>query len=58
MSEESRVLVVDRFDVDDIGQPCYGVEDACGLLGLPPHAKYATTAERVQKATRAYIPNG
>lgn len=56
MSEDGRVLVVDRFDVDDLGQPCYGVEDACGLLGLPPHEKYATTVERVWKATRAYIP--
>jgi serine/threonine-protein kinase HipA len=55
MSEDGRVLVVDRFDVDENGRPRYGVEDACGLLGLPPHEKYATTTERVWKATRAYI---
>jgi serine/threonine-protein kinase HipA len=55
MSEDGRVLVVDRFDVDENGIPTHGVEDACGLLGLPPHEKYATTTERVLKATRAYI---
>ena len=38
------------------GVPRYGVEDACGLLGLAPHEKYATTTERVWNATRAYIP--
>lgn len=56
MSDDGRVLVVDRFDVDEEGVPVYGVEDACGLLGLPPHEKYATTAERVLHATRAYLP--
>ncbi|MDZ3990957.1 type II toxin-antitoxin system HipA family toxin [Pseudomonas sp. Teo4] len=56
MSEDGKVLVVDRFDVDDQGIPCCGVEDACGLLGLPPHEKYAPTTERVWNATRAYIP--
>jgi serine/threonine-protein kinase HipA len=57
MSEDGRVLVVDRFDVDERGLPRYGVEDACGLLGLPPHEKYATTTERVWNATRPYIPS-
>lgn len=56
MSEDGRVLVVDRFDVDEQGVPRYGLEDACGLLGLAPHEKYATTIERVWNATRAYIP--
>ncbi|HEU0229560.1 MAG TPA: type II toxin-antitoxin system HipA family toxin [Burkholderiaceae bacterium] len=56
MSEDGRVLVVDRFDVDEHGEPTHGVEDACGLLGLPPHEKYATTIERVLKATRVYVP--
>ena len=56
MSEDGRVLVVDRFDVDENGLPRCGLEDACGLLGLPPHEKYATTTERVWNATRAYIP--
>jgi serine/threonine-protein kinase HipA len=56
MSEDGRVLVVDRFDVDENGQPRCGLEDACGLLGLPPHEKYATTTERVWNATRPYIP--
>lgn len=57
MSDDGRVLVVDRFDVDATGQPIIGVEDACSLLGLPPHEKYATTTERVYKATREYLPS-
>lgn len=57
MSQDGRVLVVERFDVDVQGQPIYGLEDACSLLGLPPHEKYATTTERVIKATRAYLPS-
>lgn len=56
MSEDGRVLVVDRFDIDSEGRPAYGVEDACSLLGLPPHEKYGTTTEQVLKATRIYIP--
>lgn len=56
MSEDGRVLVVDRFDVNAQGVITHGVEDACGLLGLPPHEKYATTTERVLSATRAYLP--
>ncbi|NWB97626.1 type II toxin-antitoxin system HipA family toxin [Pseudomonas gingeri] len=55
MSDDGRVLVVDRFDVDENGVPRCGLEDACGLLGLPPHEKYATTMERVWNATRAYV---
>ncbi|WP_233233464.1 type II toxin-antitoxin system HipA family toxin [Bordetella sp. LUAb4] len=57
MSEDGRVLVVDRFDVDAQGVVTHGVEDACGLLGLPPHEKYATTTERVLNATRIYVPS-
>ncbi len=56
MSNDGRVLIVDRFDVDEQGTPIYGVEDACSLLGLPPHEKYATTMEKVVRATRAYLP--
>lgn len=56
MSEDGRVLVVDRFDVDAQGVVTHGVEDACGLLGLPPHEKYATTMARVLNATRVYVP--
>ncbi|MDE2249554.1 MAG: type II toxin-antitoxin system HipA family toxin [Xanthomonadaceae bacterium] len=58
MSRDGRVLVVDRFDVDAHGLPLCGLEDACGLLGLPPHEKYATTTEKVLNATRAYLPTG
>lgn len=56
MSDDGRVLVVERFDVDEQGAPTHGLEDACGLLGLPPHEKYATTTERVLNATRTYLP--
>jgi len=50
-----RVLIVDRFDVDENGVPMCGLEDACGLLGLPPHEKYNATTERVLNATRPYL---
>lgn len=56
MSEDGRLLVVDRFDVDEQGVPRCGLEDACGLLGLPPHEKYAPSVEKVWNATRPYIP--
>jgi serine/threonine-protein kinase HipA len=56
MSSDGRVLVVDRFDTDERAIPAYGVEDACGLLGLPPNEKYRPSTEAVLKATRAYIP--
>ncbi|MFQ6249364.1 type II toxin-antitoxin system HipA family toxin [Yersinia enterocolitica] len=56
MSDDGRILVVERFDVDTDGHPIYGLEDACSLLGMPPHEKYATTMEKVLNATRVYIP--
>ena len=56
MSDDGRVLVVERFDVDAHGTPTHGLEDACGLLGLPPHEKYATTTEKLLSATSAYLP--
>jgi len=57
MSSDGHVLVVDRFDIDGHGRPVRGVEDACGLLGLPPNEKYRPSTETVLKATRAYIPS-
>lgn len=56
MSDDGKVLLVERFDVDEIGNPVSGLEDACGLLGMPPHEKYATTMEKVLNATRVYLP--
>ena len=56
ISDDGRLLVVDRFDVDANGIPIYGVEDMCGLLGLPPHEKYNTSTEKVLNAARAYLP--
>jgi serine/threonine-protein kinase HipA len=56
MSADGRVLIVDRFDVDDRGLVVAGVEDACSLLGLAPHEKYSPSMEKVEAATRAYLP--
>ena len=55
MSDDGRVLLVERFDVDANGVPVRGVEDLCGLLGLPPHEKYAPSTEQVVRAARAYF---
>lgn len=56
MSDDGRVLIVDRFDIDDRGVAVAGVEDACSLLGLAPHEKYSPSMEKVEAATRAYLP--
>ena len=56
MSADGRILIVDRFDVDD-GGAVYGLEDACSLLGLPPHEKYVPSMERVINAMREYLPS-
>jgi len=56
MSADGRVLIVDRFDIDENAVPARGMEDACGLLGLPPNEKYRPSTEAVLKATLAYIP--
>ncbi|NYH20385.1 type II toxin-antitoxin system HipA family toxin [Paraburkholderia bryophila] len=55
MSDDGRALIVERFDVDVQGLPAYGVEDLCGLLGLPPHEKYNSTSEKLLNAARAYL---
>lgn len=58
ISEDGRVLVVHRFDVDENGQAHWGMEDFCALLGLRPAAKYDTTWERIAKAVRDHVPGG
>jgi len=58
LSNDGKALVVDRFDVDENGQPRWGMEDFCALLGLRPAAKYDTTWERIAKATRDHVPGG
>jgi serine/threonine-protein kinase HipA len=55
MSTDGRLLIVDRFDLGPDGVPHAGLEDACSLLGLPPHEKYVPSMEEVLRATRAYI---
>lgn len=56
LSDDGQTLLVERFDVDAHGVPTHGVEDACGLLGLPPHEKYVPSLEQVLKATAVYLP--
>jgi serine/threonine-protein kinase HipA len=55
-STDGQAIVVHRFDVDDRGQPLFGLEDFCVLLGLRPAAKYDTTWERIAKAVRDHVP--
>jgi serine/threonine-protein kinase HipA len=56
LSLDGQAIVVHRFDVDDRGQPLFGLEDFCVLLGLRPAAKYDTTWERIAKAVRDHVP--
>jgi serine/threonine-protein kinase HipA len=56
VSDDGQALVVHRFDVDEDGQPHWGMEDFCSLLGLRPAAKYDTTWERIAKAVRDHVP--
>ncbi|MDZ4145178.1 MAG: type II toxin-antitoxin system HipA family toxin [Burkholderiales bacterium] len=56
VSDDGQALVVYRFDVDENGQPHWGMEDFCSLLGLRPAAKYDTTWERIAKAVRDHVP--
>lgn len=56
VSDDGQALVVHRFDVDEHGQPLWGMEDFCSLLGLRPAAKYDTTWERIAKAVRQHVP--
>jgi serine/threonine-protein kinase HipA len=56
VSDDGQALVVHRFDVDENGQPYWGMEDFCSLLGLRPAAKYETTWERIARAVRDHVP--
>ncbi len=56
VSDDGQALVVHRFDVDENGQPHWGMEDFCALLGLRPAAKYDTTWERIARAVRDHVP--
>jgi serine/threonine-protein kinase HipA len=38
------------------GQPLWGMEDFCALLGLRPAQKYETTWERIARAFRDHVP--
>ena len=56
VSRDGNALVVHRFDVNDQGQPLWGMEDFCALLGLRPAQKYETTWERIARAVRDQVP--
>lgn len=56
VSRDGNALVVYRFDVNDDGQPLWGMEDFCALLGLRPSQKYETTWERIARAVRDHVP--
>ena len=56
VSDDGQALVVYRFDLDADGQPHWGMEDFCSLLGLRPAAKYDTTWERIARAVRDHVP--
>jgi serine/threonine-protein kinase HipA len=56
VSRDGNALVVHRFDVSDEGQPLWGMEDFCALLGLRPAQKYETTWERIARAVRDHVP--
>jgi serine/threonine-protein kinase HipA len=56
VSRDGNALVVYRFDVDGEGQPLWGMEDFCALLGLRPAQKYETTWERIARAVRDHVP--
>jgi serine/threonine-protein kinase HipA len=55
LSQDGKVLLVHRFDVDETGKPFRAMEDFCALLGLRPQNKYETTWERIAKAIRTYV---
>lgn len=56
VSDDGQALVVHRFDLNEEGQPHWGMEDFCALLGLRPAAKYDTTWERIARAVRDHVP--
>lgn len=56
ISDDGQALIVHRFDVDGDGQPHWGMEDFCSLMGLRPAAKYDTTWERIARAVRDHVP--
>jgi serine/threonine-protein kinase HipA len=56
VSRDGNALVVYRFDVNEEGQPFWGIEDFCALLGLRPAQKYETTWERIARAVRDHVP--
>ncbi|MEO9102735.1 MAG: HipA domain-containing protein [Burkholderiaceae bacterium] len=57
VSIDGQALLLHHFDLDAHGQPHWGMEDFCSLLGLRSAAKYDTTWERIAKAVRDHVPS-
>ena len=55
ISDDGQTLITHRVDVDQQGQPCWGVEDFCVLLGLRPSEKYDASWERMAQAVRDHV---
>ena len=56
VSDDGRVLVVERFDIDPHSRTRRGFEDFCSLLGLQPDQKYDSTWERAARLLSDYVP--
>jgi serine/threonine-protein kinase HipA len=52
LSEDGKVLVVDRFDVDENGKPLRALEDFCALLGFAPRR---STKQRGRELRRQFV---
>jgi serine/threonine-protein kinase HipA len=57
VSDDGKVLIVERFDIDPGTGRRKGFEDFCSLLGLAPEDKYTSTWERVARLVRDYVPS-
>jgi len=55
-SDDGQALAVHRFDVDVMGQPHWGMEDFCSLLGLRPQPSTTPPGNGIAKAMRDHVP--
>lgn len=55
VSDDGRLLVVERFDIDHSTGARLGFEDCCSLLGLAPEDKYQSTWERVSRLIAEHV---
>jgi serine/threonine-protein kinase HipA len=55
LSQDSNVLVVHPFDVDENGKPFRAMERLLRAAGLRPQNKYETTWKRIARAVRDHV---